>query len=94
MVGVCVRRINGSALIQRDVGMGIVHDAVGLRDAGRRKVVCEAERVTRLMGCQLANARQDHLEHRIIVGLWQMTIFIWSQQTFSDEVILAPAQRT
>ncbi len=54
----------------------------------------KSERVTRLVGRKLANSRQHHLEHWIIVGLRHVAGLVGGQKTFGDEVILTPAQRT
>ena len=93
VVGVGVRDVDAAVLVERDVGVGIVHHAVGLRDAGCGEVVGEAEGVAGLVGGELANAREHHLEHGIVVGLGHVAGLVGSEQAFGDQVVLASAQR-
>ena len=74
--------------------MRIVHDTCALCEAARSKIVRETERVASLVSRELANAREDHLQHRVLRGIAdRLAILIRSQQRLSDEIILLPAQR-
>ena len=69
--GVGVGEIGDAVLVERDVGVGVVHDGDGLIEVVWGKldggeVVGEAEGVAGFVRGELADALEDHGEHGVV----------------------------
>ena len=80
-----------AGLVQGDVWVRIIHDAIALRDARRDVIVRKPKRVSGLMRAELANTRQYHGEHGIVRGC--AAVFVGAQECFGDQVILPAPKR-
>ena len=69
VIGVGVGEVGVARRVEGDVGVGVVHDGVGLGDGRGGEVVGEAEGVAGFVGGELADAGEDELEHRVGGGV-------------------------
>jgi len=87
-----VGAIQGDTVVVRHFGerRRVVHDRRAVVD-GSGKIVLDAQRVPDLMGRELTDSCQRHVQHGIAVGRHGYRV-VWIQETFSQQIILADAQ--